>query len=448
MRCIPTLLLLAACTSGPEPEPLQPLPPDDAATQDADGAQDQGEARPMDATTLRARALEAYQDGDMSTFVSLQEQALKADPESTATRYNLACGYARTGQRDKALAELRTLLQTGVDYGAAQDPDFSSLASDPEFQQIVQAFQDLHPKVHHSTRLAVVTDRIDLAPEGIAVEVSSGRTFVSSMRTGTVWALDDRDSEARKLATLSVDGVPLSAFGLELDEQRGVLWAVGSAFSLHEAYASEHQGTTAVIGLDPATGQIVATHTPTDGPSAGFNDVAVGADGSLYLTGGDVYVLPPGAEHPEPLGLTPPLESTNGITTTDEPGVLYVAANRTGIARVDVKARTWEWVSAGEDVDLRNIDGLDYAGGSLVGVQLGMARWCALRLDMDSTGKQITGREILEQGHDDIAFATHGTVVGDALHYVARAPLPKGTDRGSAGPAAGATHIWSVPVHP
>ena len=439
MRCIPVLLLVA-CTSGAEPEPLRPLPADE---------QPVGEAQPMDAATLRARALEAYQQGDMERFVSLQEQALQADPGSTITRYNLACGYARTGRRDRALAELRTLLEAGVDYGAALDSDFASLTADPEFQQIVLELANLHPVVHHAQKVARISDRMDLAPEGIAVDPSSGRTYVSSMRTGTIWASDDpTTTDARPLATLTVDGVPVSAFGMELDRQRGVLWAVASAFSLHQSYQPSHQGRTAVIGLDPATGQVIKTHQPIEGPPAGFNDVAIGADGALYLTGGDLFVVAPGESLAVPLGLNPPLQSSNGITTSDDPSVIYVAANRSGIARVDLDDKTWAWVEAPAGLDLRNVDGLDFHEGSLLAVQLGMSRWRAMRLDLDDSGGSIAGHEILEQGHPEIAFVTTATVVGDRLQFVARAPLESGTDRASAGPADGATEIWSVPLDP
>ncbi len=43
------------------------------------------------------------------------------NPSSYATRYNLACGYARTGQADKALELLEQLVDARVDFVAAID---------------------------------------------------------------------------------------------------------------------------------------------------------------------------------------------------------------------------------------------------------------------------------------------------------------------------------------
>lgn len=432
MRVVPVLLLLAACTT---------VPPESAPS---------GVDVPADASaaSLRELALVAYQAGDLDRFVALQEKAVQADPERTVDRYNLACGYARTGQRDAALRELRTLLELGIDYGAAEDSDFSTLAEDPEFQQIVMALDALHPVVHQSSRYADLGDRDALAPEGIAYEGSTGRTFVSTMRTGEIWVLDDAGENPQRFTTLEVDGVPLSGFGLQVDEVRGVLWAVGSAFSLHHRYEDAHAHTTGLFGYDLATGERVATHTLVGGPAGGFNDLAVAEDGTVIVSGGALYVLRPNAERIEPLTVTPPFESSSGLTFGVDSDVLYVAANRKGIARVDVRAGHWDWVDGPKGQDLRQVDALEWADGSLVAIQLGMRRWRAARLDLDAGGATIKSVTVLEQGHPDIAFATQGTLIGDTFRFVSRAPLPAGTDRGAVGPAAGRTVLWEVPVWP
>lgn len=433
MRILPLILAIAACTGTGSSEPST-SPPAVEVPPDASAA------------TLREQALVAYQAGDLDTFVALQKRAVQADPTRMVDRYNLACGYARTGQRDAALAELRTLLEAGVDYGAAQDADFRSLVDDPEFQQIVMAFDALHPVVHHSVRFADLGERNDLAPEGIAYDGSTGRTFVSAMRTGEIFVLGADGAE--RFATLEADGVPLSAFGLEVDEARGVLWAVGAAFSLHKSYDESHAHTTGIFGFDLESGEQVAAHTLVGGPDGGFNDLVIGEDGTIYISGGALYVLRPDAERVEPLKIIPPFEASNGLTFGVDSDVLYVAANRTGVARVDLRKGDWSWVEAPENEDLRSIDGLEWADGALVAVQLGMRRWRAVRLDLDEAGTTISRVEVLEQGHPEIAFATNGVLVGGKLRYVSRAPLPAGTDRATVGPAAGQTVLWEVPVRP
>lgn len=429
MRILPVFLLLVACNT----------PPDDALDIPPDA----------DPVTLRAQALDAYQNGELDRFVALQEHVLAMEPDNTITRYNLACGYARTGKKAEAIRELRTLLEAGVDYGAAQDADFESLFTEAEFVEIIEAYQELNKVVSHGSAVARIGDRIDLAPEGVAYDPETDRTFVSSMRTGQIWVYDGDDGQARPFATLRADGVPLSAYGLAIDADRGLLWAVGSAFSLHEDYKPEHQGTTAVVAMNLRTGTVRSSHSPkVASPDRGFHDLAIAQDGTVYLSGGALYALDPEAEHPEPVPIAPAFESSYGITFGPDPDVLFVAANRTGIARVDLSSNRWSWMEVPEDADMRGIDSLSAAGDDLVGIQLGLNRWRAVRFDVGGAGTKIDGVTVLEQGHDDIAFATAGVVVDDQLRFAARAPLPPGTDRSAAGPAAGPAWIWTTPVRP
>jgi hypothetical protein len=449
---LPLLLLLAACN---EPADMG------AALPSTDPVEDAGEAADDDAPVgedaidaaaaadHRVKAISAYNAGKYDVVISETKLALEADPTSNGDRYNLACGYALNGQPELALAQLRDLLERGVDYGAALDSDFASLHDNAEFMEIVAAFEGLHPVVNNSERLMDVSERVDLAPQGLAFDAKTGRTFVSSMRTGEIWAID-KSGASKVFATLQADGTPLSAFGLEVDAARGTLWAVGSAFSLHEKFKESHKGTTALFALDLATGAVKRAYPNVDeGGRIGYNDIAVAPDGTVYLSGGQLHVLRPGAEAPVLLGVNPPpFRSTNGITLGPDPGLLYVAANRSGVARIEVATGEWDWVESSGGVDLRSFDGLYSVPGGLVGIQLGLDRWRAVRVDLDKTGGRVIGHEVLEQGNPDIAFATNGDIIDDHMIYVGRAPLEAGADRTAAGPAGGRTVIWSVPIRP
>lgn len=69
-------------------------------------------------------------------------EALLALPEwRNVARYNLACFYALTGQKDKALVELRESLQMNPDLieWSKRDSDLDSLRDDPAFQALYQS---------------------------------------------------------------------------------------------------------------------------------------------------------------------------------------------------------------------------------------------------------------------------------------------------------------------
>jgi sugar lactone lactonase YvrE len=288
-----------------------------------------------------------------------------------------------------------------------------------------------------------VGDRVDLAPEGIAHDPETDRFFVGSMRTGEIFAIEGGSS--RPFATLSIDGTPVSTLGLAVDPARRRLWAIGTALDLHEAWKPEQEGLSALFGLDLATGEVRERHVRAPGGEGpGFNDLAVGADGAIYLSGIDVHVVRPGDDAPSLLGVRPPIRSSNGIAIGADPNVLYVAADQRGIARVDLGTLERTWLATPDGVELRAFDGLYRTDGGLVGVQYGLGRWRVVRLDLDPTGAAVTGIEVLEQENPEISGATTGVPVGGDLFFVARDLPPAGVE----GPWAGRAAVWRTPIRP
>lgn|GEM_PF-3960507 len=69
------------------------------------------------------KAAEAYRNQDYSLFVQHTASAIDINPHSLVSWYNLACGYALTGQTEGAFRVLRGLAEDGIDFGAANDSD-------------------------------------------------------------------------------------------------------------------------------------------------------------------------------------------------------------------------------------------------------------------------------------------------------------------------------------
>ena len=121
-----------------------------------------------EAQVHQREANQAYQAGDYAGFTRSLELALELNPASFATRYNLACGYARTGRDDEALELLEGLAKAKVDFGMARDPDLASLRELPKFQELVASLEaSIEPISNSSLRLTI--DQFGLIPEGIAI---------------------------------------------------------------------------------------------------------------------------------------------------------------------------------------------------------------------------------------------------------------------------------------
>ena len=85
--------------------------------------------------------------GDAFTRKGEYQKGLECDlhlsqlkPENKLIRYNLACSYALTGQKDKAISCLNKAVELGYNdvEHVRQDHDLDALKSDPRFQSIIK----------------------------------------------------------------------------------------------------------------------------------------------------------------------------------------------------------------------------------------------------------------------------------------------------------------------
>ena len=103
-------------------------------------AADQAQLRdhPNDANGWEKLGTDYLQAGKYSEAAHAYQNALDHGYAPNVGKYNLACAYARQGDKQKALTLLEAL-PAGSSPGMAGDPDLASLAGEPRFQQLTAA---------------------------------------------------------------------------------------------------------------------------------------------------------------------------------------------------------------------------------------------------------------------------------------------------------------------
>ena len=106
-------------------------------------AQDQQhvQTNPDDAKAWEKLGTDSLQAEKYAAAVEALQKALDKGFPAQIGKYNLACGYARLGEKQKALDILESLAGTGVAAGMVNDPDLASLAGEPRFQAMAAAAQ-------------------------------------------------------------------------------------------------------------------------------------------------------------------------------------------------------------------------------------------------------------------------------------------------------------------
>lgn len=364
----------------------------------------------------------AYQAGDYSGFAEAMEKALELNPSSYATRYNLACGYARTGRAEEALALLHELAVARVDFGMAEDPDLVALRGMPAFQRLIEDLERTLVPVANSTRVFTL-DQLGLLPEGFAIDEATDRMFISTMRRGDIYVVEGEE-QLSKFATVEHDG-PLAAVGLEVDAERGLLWAVGTSFFMSEGFDAEAPVRAGVFGFDLSSGELQRKHLLLE-VETGFNDLTVAPTGEIFVSGGRLSRVAADGGDPEPLELEPLIPGTNGITLAPDGKTLFVAVYPVGLARVDLESRRWQYLDEPEDSPLIGIDGLYWYEGDLVGIQNGLQPWRLLRMELNDDGTAVKKVHVLEFANRELT-ATTGAIRDGEIYYLGQTPGPEKT---------------------
>ncbi len=98
-----------------------------------------------EANELTARALAAYQRGDIEQALALTKKAHAAAPEDSIPLYNLACFHALLGHKQEALGWLEKAVEAGF-YApgkVASDPDLDSLRAEPRYKAALAKASEL-----------------------------------------------------------------------------------------------------------------------------------------------------------------------------------------------------------------------------------------------------------------------------------------------------------------
>jgi len=364
-------------------------------------------------------AAASYRLGDFEGFTESLETALRLNPASYATRYNLACGYAKTGRNAEALTLLGELTRARIDFGMAQDDDLASLRDSEEFLRLVAELESNTKPISNSS-LRVTVEQFGLMPEGIAIDQYTDRLFFGSMRTGDIYVVDTQGVLSR-FAAVQHQG-KLAALGLTVDASRNLLWAVGASIFEVEGFDAEAAHRSGVFGFDLTTGELKHEYMAEDSVD-GLNDVAIAPNGDLYVSGGVLHVIRAGGDEMVPLATTPEVIGSNGVTMSPDGKTLFLSSYPVGIVAVDLSSGALRLLDSPQDKPLYGIDGLYWYQGDLIGVQNGVRPWRLVRMTLNDGASAVTDVRMIEFANDSITPMT-GAIVGHEIHYIGRGPAP------------------------
>jgi hypothetical protein len=369
---------------------------------------------------LYRESVQAYQKADYANFLNYTKKALEVDPANYNLKYNLACGYALLGEKDKSVKALSFLVDKGLGEQAETDADFNGIRESDEFKAVLEKIKKNKIPVNNSSTAFVIKEK-DLIPEGIAYDPVENVFYVGSIFKSKILKID-KDGNVSEFVSEGKDGL-VSVIGMKVDVKRRELIAASSSGGANERLSPDKIGTSSLYRFDLSTGKLIARYELDKAGNHFLNDVTVLSNGDIYASDSRqsaLYLISP-SDNTIKKFMDMQSPNANGIAATPDEKKLFVSVNGE-IELVNIADKKSTYVKHPEDMYIGDCDGLYFYENSLIGVQNGaLTRVARFYLNDDLT--EATKMEVIESYNPDFILPTTGTIADGYFYYIANSQI-------------------------
>ena len=251
----------------------------------------------------------------------------------------------------------------------------------------------------------------DLIPEGIAVDTKNQKVFLNSLRKNKIVRCNLDGTQPEEFLESNAYGY-LSGFGMTI--KGDTLYALGNSLP-------KKNNTSILLLLHRETGALLESHKLSDSTTIYLNDLAVGANGAVFITDSEsdaIYTLNHTTNKLEVFFRHPGIQYSNGIALSDDGTLLYLATYSNGIRVLNLATK--ELVNTPNAY--KGIDGMKYYDNHLIGIVNGNrdgGKNGVYRYHLSDDGRIVNTREKVMDLRDPSDIPTTFDISKETVYFIA-----------------------------
>ena len=379
------------------------------------------EELPDNVPALLAKANSAYTAKDYLTYRKVLQRISSMRPNNSEYMYQLVIAHALLDEKRQAYDLMLRMQQHGLSYDFTESENTANIRGTEVFDYVNDLMIMAGDPVGESEPVFTLPESVVL-PETIAWDESRQKFLIGTLAQGSISAVGE-DGQVTELLKANGENGMGAVFDILVDQGRNRLWVSSAAVPVFSGFDPVDKGRSALFEFDLETLQFIRRYpVPVDGLPHILGSMVLASNGDIFIVDRHFPIIYRKLADEQRLKAVLPLKdmiSMRGIAMQPDGSMLYVADREMGIWVVDIKGGRAGNLAVPDNLNVGGIDGLYLWDNHLIIIQNGIKPQRVMRLQLDSTGTQVTAVRPLAVAQAEFDYPSFGTVKGEELYYFA-----------------------------
>lgn len=376
---------------------------------------------PENVPALLVKVNEAYAAGDYMTFRMALQKIHSMRPYNSDYMYQLVVAHALLDEKSAAYDLMLRMQQQGLSYDFTATENTMNIRNTEVFDYVNDLMVMAGQPLGKAEPVFTLPGNV-VMPEAISWDESRQKLLIGTVAEGSILAVGE-DGQVTELIKADETNGLWAIFDILVDSVRNRLWVTTAASAKFSGFDATDQGRSALYEFNLETLEIIHRYpVPVDGKPHSLGNMVMNPGGDIFIVDRAlpfVYSKPAGQGKLKAMLASREMISMRGIAMQPDGRIMYVADRELGILVVDLEAGRAGKLVVPDTLNLAGIEGLSLWKNHLVIIQNGIKPQRIMRLQLDSTGTQVTAIRPLAVALPEFDYPSYGTVRGNDLYYFA-----------------------------